>query len=229
MMHNWNMVNIIYCDGGSFSGNRETPFLSPNATGAISIEVFRLFLVTVSVTVVGSVLTYSGGRKARVVSWKGATPRSPSRSYDRQGPRQCNGRRCLRLLRWRAGDVANCNINANFLLNFLMNFRLNMQTLMRIAPENDAFPFTNGHLFCNSRYLHCDQWANLTHGYSMDGAEKTVKCLADSGVFLDHQDPLAEADGGASWENPGYSDAMRWVWENQIVDGSGVDQSCVAA
>ena len=29
-MHNWNMVQLKYCDGGSFSGNRPTPYLTPN-------------------------------------------------------------------------------------------------------------------------------------------------------------------------------------------------------
>jgi hypothetical protein len=24
MMHNWNMVSMVYCDGGSFSGDRAT-------------------------------------------------------------------------------------------------------------------------------------------------------------------------------------------------------------
>jgi hypothetical protein len=75
-------------------------------------------------------------------------------------------------------------------------------------------------------YLHCDQWAEVIHGA---GAEKKVRCMADSGIFLDHQDPLAMADGPASYENMGYANGMRWVWDNMVVDGSGVDQTCVAA
>ena len=146
-------MRAFQCDGASFSGNKETPFFSPNATR----------LGTPGIWFRGKALLRA--IQDNLLAEKGLAD---------------------------ATDVVVSGCSAGGL----------------------------------ATYLHCDQWAELIHSA---GAEKKVRCLADSGIFLDHQDPLAMADGPASYENMGYSDGMRWVWENMVVDGSGVDQTCVAA
>ena len=72
-------------------------------------------------------------------------------------------------------------------------------------------------------FLHCDQWADRIHELN---PAATVKCMPDSGLFVDIQDDAATADGLASYENPGFHDAMRWVFETMeaVVDESCVDE-----
>jgi hypothetical protein len=127
LMHNWNMVMLAYCDGGSFSGDRETP------------------LVTES----GATLHFRGAAILRAVQ------------ETLLGPDYGLGE---------ASDVVISGCSAGGL----------------------------------ATYMQCDRWAQRLAEH---GSPK-VRCLADSGMFLDVQDDFAASDA-AAFENPGTSTVPR--------------------
>ena len=72
-------------------------------------------------------------------------------------------------------------------------------------------------------FLNCDRWASAVH--TAAGPTAKVRCLPDSAMFLDHQDPLAASDA-AAFEHPGFHDALVWAFEAMEM---ATDSSCLAS
>lgn len=153
LMHNWNMVMLAYCDGGSFSGDRQTP------------------LVTDS----GEALHFRGAAILRAAQ---ETLLGPEYGLAE------------------ATDVVISGCSAGGLAVFMQCDRW----AERLAVAEQQQPLGPG------------------------AARRKVRCLPDSGMFLDFQDDLAASDA-AAFENPGFHAALVWAFDTMELEG---DASCMA-
>ena len=162
LMHNWNMVELAYCDGGSFSGTRgKSPsqsFLDQSSAGMLSWIYFDKLrrdyvAATPLVTPSGALVHFRGAAIVEAVQDTLLT--------DAYGLAS-------------ATDVVVSGCSAGGLATFMQ----------------------------------CDRWADRLTSASASADGLKVRCLPDSGMFLDVQDDLAASDA-AAWENPVRSQAIR--------------------